>query len=67
MIGRLFNAPVKGDDQAIGTSTVGSSEAVMLAVLAMKKRWQLKRKAQGKDWHSPNMIMSSAVQVRHIS
>lgn len=63
MIGRLFNAPVKGDDQAIGTSTVGSSEAVMLAVLAMKKRWQLKRKAEGKDWHNPNMIMSSAVQV----
>lgn len=63
MIGRLFNAPVKGDDQAIGTSTVGSSEAVMLAVLAMKKRWQNKRKAEGKDWHNPNMIMSSAVQV----
>ncbi len=63
MIGRLFNAPVGEDDQAIGTSTVGSSEAVMLAVLAMKKRWQLKRQAEGKDWSKPNMVMSSAVQV----
>jgi glutamate decarboxylase len=35
----------------------------MLGTLAMKKRWQNKRKAEGKDWHHPNMIMNSAVQV----
>jgi len=64
MIGRLFNIPTDHRDaSAIGTSTVGSSEAIMLAVLAMKKRWQNKRKAEGKDWHNPNIIMSSAVQV----
>jgi glutamate decarboxylase len=35
----------------------------MLGTLAMKKRWQNKRKAEGKDWHNPNIIMNSAVQV----
>ena len=31
MIARLFNAPTKSsDDGAMGTSTVGSSEAIML-------------------------------------
>jgi glutamate decarboxylase len=63
MIGRLFNAPYEDGAAAVGTSTVGSSEAIMLAVLAMKKRWQNKRKAEGKDWHNPNIVMSSAVQV----
>lgn len=63
MIGRLFNAPIHDEAAAIGTSTVGSSEAVMLAALAMKKRWQNKRKAEGKPYDKPNMIMSSAVQV----
>ena len=64
MIGRLFNAPV--DDEgaaAVGTSTVGSSEAIMLGVLAMKKRWQNARKAAGKPYDKPNIVMSSAVQV----
>jgi glutamate decarboxylase len=64
MIGRLFNAPTNDDDAAaVGTSTVGSSEAIMLAVLAMKKRWQNARKAAGKSWDKPNIVMSSAVQV----
>jgi len=64
MIARLFNAPT-GDDSAhsIGTSTIGSSEAIMLGTLAMKKRWQNKRKAEGKDYSRPNIVMSSAVQV----
>lgn len=35
----------------------------MLGTLAMKKRWQNKRKAQGKDYSRPNLIMNSAVQV----
>jgi hypothetical protein len=34
----------------------------MLAVLAMKKRWQNQRKAAGKP-DKPNIVMSSAVQV----
>lgn len=64
MIGRLFNIPVDDpDSNAMGTSTVGSSEAIMLATLAMKKRWQNKRKAEGKDYSKPNIIMNAAVQV----
>ncbi|EEH03907.1 glutamate decarboxylase [Histoplasma capsulatum G186AR] len=64
MIARMFNAP--GEDSpehAMGTSCIGSSEAIMLGTLAMKKRWQNKRKAEGKDYSRPNIVMSSAVQV----
>ncbi|KAJ6095093.1 hypothetical protein N7467_002606 [Penicillium canescens] len=63
MIARLYHAPTDGEDNAMGTSTVGSSEAIMLSVLAMKKRWQKKRKAEGKDHSNPNLIFSSSVQV----
>jgi glutamate decarboxylase len=64
MIARLFNAPTHEEDcSAIGTSTIGSSEAIMLGVLAMKKKWANKRKAEGKSTERPNIIMSSAVQV----
>lgn len=35
----------------------------MLGTLAMKKLWQNKRKAAGKDFSKPNIIMNSAVQV----
>jgi glutamate decarboxylase len=63
MIARLFNAPTGDDDNTIGTSTIGSSEAIMLGVLAQKKLWQNKRKAEGKPYDKPNMIMNSAVQV----
>jgi glutamate decarboxylase len=64
MIARLFNAPTAvTHETAIGTSTVGSSEAIMLSVLAMKKRWQNLRKAAGKPHDKPNIIMNAAVQV----
>lgn len=64
MIARLYNAPTHDDsEQAMGTSCIGSSEAIMLGTLAMKRRWQNKRKAEGKDWHNPNIVMNSAVQV----
>jgi glutamate decarboxylase len=64
MIARLFHAPSSGeDDNSMGTSTVGSSEAIMLGTLAMKKRWQNKRRAEGKDVSKPNIVMNSAVQV----
>lgn len=43
MIARLFNAPVHDkDDEAMGVSTIGSSEAIILSVLAAKRRWQSK-------------------------
>lgn len=45
------------------TCYLGSSEAIMLGVLSLKRRWQNKRKAEGKDYSKPNMIMNAAVQV----
>ncbi|KAI9803165.1 MAG: hypothetical protein M1826_004977 [Phylliscum demangeonii] len=36
--------------------------AIILGTLALKKRWQNKRKAKGKASDKPNIIMSSAVQ-----
>jgi len=57
----LWHAPDPAG--AIGTSTVGSSEACTLGGLAMKRRWQQARRAAGKPTDRPNMVMSSAVQV----
>lgn len=61
IVADLWNAPDPTD--SIGTSAIGSSEACMLAGLAMKRRWQQARRAAGKPTDRPNMIMSSAVQV----
>ncbi|GAA5973579.1 hypothetical protein JCM11641_007131 [Rhodosporidiobolus odoratus] len=64
MIGRLFNAPLDDEkSEVVGVSTVGSSEACMLAVLAAKRRWKEKRLAEGKSTDKPNIIMNAAVQV----
>ena len=59
MISRLFHAP----DEGAGVSTIGSSEAVMLAGLALKWRWRKRMEAQKKATDRPNMIMGSNVQV----
>ncbi|QNA93751.1 glutamate decarboxylase [Microbacterium sp. Se63.02b] len=61
MLANLWNAPDAAN--SIGTSTIGSSEACMLGGLAFKRRWQQARHAAGKDASSPNLVMSSAVQV----
>ncbi|MYW03510.1 glutamate decarboxylase [Streptomyces sp. SID3343] len=61
MLADLWHAP--DPTGTIGTSTVGSSEACMLAGLALKRRWQHARRAAGKPTDRPNLVMSSAVQV----
>ena len=48
--------------QAVGCSTVGSSEAAMLGGLAMKRRWEARRRATGKPTDRPNLI-TGPVQV----
>jgi glutamate decarboxylase len=61
MVAHLFNAPEDGD--AVGASTVGSSEAVMLAGMALKWRWRARRTAAGGPTDRPNLILGSNVQV----
>ncbi|KAH7409607.1 glutamate decarboxylase-like protein [Cadophora sp. MPI-SDFR-AT-0126] len=50
-------------EKAIGSATTGSSEAIHLGGLAMKRRWQEKRKAEGKSTENPNIIMGANAQV----
>ncbi|KAK2048735.1 glutamate decarboxylase [Colletotrichum somersetense] len=54
---------VQPGEKAIGSATTGSSEAIHLGGLAMKRRWQIKRKEQGKDTSKPNILMGSNAQV----
>ena len=61
IVADLFHAPNEGD--AIGVSTIGSSEAVMLGGLAMKWKWRQRREAAGLSISRPNMVMGSNVQV----
>ncbi|WP_223690972.1 glutamate decarboxylase [Leifsonia poae] len=61
MLAKLWHAPEPA--RSIGTSTIGSSEACMLAGLALKRRWQHSRRAAGKPTDRPNLVLSSAVQV----
>ncbi|MEZ5144308.1 MAG: pyridoxal-dependent decarboxylase, partial [Acidimicrobiales bacterium] len=62
IIADLFHADATGDE-AVGTSTIGSSEAIHLCGLAMKRRWQQRRRDAGADASQPNLVMSSAVHV----
>ena len=63
MVAELYNAPANEDGQALGTSTVGSSEAIMLCTLALKHHWIKKRRNAGKSHSRPNIIMNSTAQV----
>jgi glutamate decarboxylase len=62
IIADLWHAP---DIGFTGTSTVGSSEACMLAGLAMKFRWRAQAQRMGLDICSkkPNLIISSGYQI----
>ena len=59
IVSRLFNAPETG----VGVSAIGSSEAVMLAGMALKWRWRDRMKAKGKPADKPNIVMGNNVQV----
>lgn len=63
MISHLWHAPKSAT--AMGTATTGSSEAIMLGGLALKKRWQARQKAAGKSIHEPgpNIVMGAEAQV----
>ena len=61
MLADLFHAP-DGADIA-GTSTIGSSEAILLGLLAHKKSWQNRRKNAGKPADRPNLVLGGEVHV----
>ncbi len=61
MLARLFHAPKSSE--SVGTATVGSSEAIMLGLLAHKWSWRKKRESEGKPTHNPNMVIGADVHV----
>ena len=60
MMADLWNSPEGAN--SVGCSTTGSSEAVMLGGMAMKRRWEASRKAAGQSIEKPNLI-TGPVQV----
>ena len=61
MLSHLFHSP--DPTTATGCSTTGSSEAAMLGGLALKRKWQQRRKAEGKPADKPNLVTGINVQV----
>jgi glutamate decarboxylase len=63
ILANLYHAPLEEGQKATGTGCIGSSEAIMLAGLAMKRRWKERRIAAGLPYDNPNMVFGSNVQV----
>ncbi|MBS0956838.1 glutamate decarboxylase [Lactiplantibacillus plantarum] len=63
IIANLWNA--SKNEEYLGTSTIGSSEACMLGGMAMKFSWEERAKKLGLDLtkHKPNLVISSGYQV----
>ena len=61
MLAHLWNAP--DPDDAVGTSTTGSSEACMLGGMVLRWHWRQRRKAQGLDDRRPNLVMGTNTQI----
>jgi glutamate decarboxylase len=61
IIAELWGSPEH--EHATGCSTTGSSEAAMLAGLALKWRWRQRTQAAGRSTDRPNMVMGANVQV----
>lgn len=61
IIGDLWH--VDECENATGCSTTGSSEAAMLAGMALKWRWRDRMRAAGKPTDRPNLVMGANVQV----
>jgi glutamate decarboxylase len=59
MLAELFNAP----GETTGTSTQGSSEAIMLGALSLKWKWRERREADDKATDSPNLVFGGDVHV----
>ena len=60
ILANLWHAP---DGNAAGCSTTGSSEACMLAGMALLWRWRARRRSAGLPAARPNLVMGTNVQV----
>jgi glutamate decarboxylase len=59
MLAELFHAP----GETTGTSTQGSSEAIMLGALSLKWKWRKRREAAKKPTDRPNLVFGGDVHV----
>ena len=63
MIAELWNVSAAAGGEPVGCSTTGSSEAAMLAGLALLRRWRQRRRSAGSAADRPNIVMGINVQV----
>ena len=61
MLGDLFNAP--NVEEVVGVGTIGSSEAIMLGLLAHKWNWRKRREAAGLPFDQPNVVFGAETHV----
>jgi len=61
MLAHLWHSP--SQENAMGCSTIGSSEACMLAGMALKWKWRERMRSAGKAHDRPNLVMGSNVQI----
>jgi glutamate decarboxylase len=61
MLADLWHAPDIHD--AVGVATIGSSEAIMLGLLAHKFSWRNRRKAAGLPIDNPNVVFGAETHV----
>ena len=61
MLADLWHAP--DIDRAVGVATIGSSEAIMLGLLAHKFTWRERRRAAGLSTDRPNVVFGAETHV----
>ena len=61
MLADLWNAP--DVERAVGVATIGSSEAIMLGLLAHKFSWRKKREDAGLPADKPNVVFGAETHI----
>lgn len=61
MLADLWHAPDL--DRSVGVATIGSSEAIMLGLLAHKVSWRNRRRAAGQPADRPNVVFGAETHI----